>query len=110
MATKIFEPEVKVRRRKQARFTDEQKYEIVLDLLAGRLSHPEICRQHGVSSTYAYKLRDRGHDILKSYIGSARATGSTEIAMLTKKVEDLARLAGEQALLIKSLRSTRGSG
>ena len=40
-----------------AKFTDEQKHEIALELLSGKLLHGEICRKHGLSATYAYKLK-----------------------------------------------------
>ncbi len=52
-----------------SKFTDEQKLQIALDLLAGKLSHAEICRKYDISSTYAYKLKDRALDVLRSGIG-----------------------------------------
>ena len=58
---------------KERKFTDEQKYEIALDLIAGKLSHAEICRKWQISSTYAYKLRDRALDLLRA--GIARPVG-----------------------------------
>ncbi|MHC4498819.1 MAG: transposase [Planctomycetota bacterium] len=33
-----------------SKFTDEQKLEIALELLAGKLSHAEICRTWDISS------------------------------------------------------------
>ena len=36
-----------------SKFTDEQKLQIALDLLAGKLSHAEVCRKYDISSTYA---------------------------------------------------------
>lgn len=48
-----------------AKFSDEQKYEVVLELLSGKLSHGEICRKDGISATYAYKLKDRALEILR---------------------------------------------
>ncbi len=44
---------------KVSKFTKEQKLEIALELLSGKLSHGEVCRRHGISATYAYKLKDR---------------------------------------------------
>jgi transposase-like protein len=43
---------------RQPKFTDEQKLAIALDLLSAKRSHAEVCRQYGISSTYAYKLKD----------------------------------------------------
>jgi transposase-like protein len=57
---------------KVAKFTDEQKYEIVLELVSGKLSHGEICRKYGISATYAYKLKNRGFG---SAAGGDRASG-----------------------------------
>jgi len=54
------------------KFTDEQKLEIALELLAGKLSHAEVCRKWDISSTYAYKLKDRAVDILRKGIGRYR--------------------------------------
>ena len=44
---------------KVSKFTDEQKVGIALDLLCGKLSHAEVCRKYGISSTSAYKVKDR---------------------------------------------------
>ena len=30
---------------KEAKFSDEQKYEIALDLMSGKVSHAELCRK-----------------------------------------------------------------
>ncbi len=38
---------------RSSKFTDEQKMEIALDLVSGKLSHAEICRKWDISSTYA---------------------------------------------------------
>jgi len=74
------------------KFTDEQKLEIALELLAGKLSHAEVCRKWDISSTYAYKLKDRAVDILRKGIG--------RVEQLRRRVADLEQLAGDQALLI----------
>jgi len=85
---------------KASKFTDEQKLEIALDLLAGKLSHAEICRKWDISSTYAYKIKDRAMDILRKSIGKPAGRPSSELAQLRKQVADLQQLAGDQALLI----------
>jgi len=36
-----------------AKFTDEQKLEIALEFISGKLSHAEVCRKHDINSTYA---------------------------------------------------------
>ena len=85
---------------KASKFTDEQKYEIALELLAGKLSHAEICRKWDISSTYAYKIKDRAIDILRKGIGRPAGRPCGEVAQLRKQVTDLQQLAGDQALLI----------
>ena len=95
---------------KQPKFTDEQKYEIALDLVSGKLSHAEICRKWEISSTYAYKLKDRALELLCH--GMARPTGKpdAQAEKLRRKVADLEQLAGDQALAIRYLKKTRGHG
>ncbi len=85
---------------KASKFTDEQKLEIALELLAGKLSHAEICRKWDISSTYAYKIKDRAVDILRKGIGRPVGRPTGEISQLRKQVADLQQLAGDQALLI----------
>ncbi len=38
---------------------DEQKMEIALYFLSWKLSHGDVRRKYGISSTYAYKLKGR---------------------------------------------------
>ena len=84
-----------------SKFTDEQKFEIALELLSGKLSHAEVCRKWDISSTYAYKLKDRAVDILRKGIGRPAGRPSRELEQLRKRVTDLEQLAGDQALLIR---------
>jgi len=87
-----------------AKFTDEQKFEIALDLLAGKMSHAEICRKWDISSTYAYKLKDRAVELLRQSIGKPVGRPTNEEERLRKKVADLEQLAGDQALAIRYLK------
>lgn len=92
------------------KFTEEQKLEIVLEMLAGKLSHPEVCRKYGISSTYAYKLKDRALDVLRSHIGRPAGKPDAEAERLSKRVADLEQLAGDQALAIRILKKTQNPG
>ena len=83
-----------------SKFIEEQKLEIALDLLAGKLSHAEICRKYDVSSTYAYKLKDMALELLRNGVGKPPGRPPTEVAELKKKVADLEGLVGDQALAI----------
>lgn len=91
-----------------SKFTDEQKMEIALDLISGKLSHAEVCRKWDISSTYAYKLKDRALEILRSGIGQPTGRPDPKVGKLEKKVEDLEQLAGDQALAIRILKKNRG--
>ena len=91
-----------------SKFSDEQKMEIALDLVSGKLSHAEICRKWDISSTYAYKLKDRALEILRAGIGHPTGKPDPKVAKLKKKVEDLEQLAGDQALAIRILKKNRG--
>ena len=92
---------------KASKFTDEQKFEIALELLAGKVSHAEVCRKWDISSTYAYKLKDRAVDILRKGIGRPAGRPSGQVEQLRKRVTDLEQLAGDQALLIRHFKKTR---
>jgi transposase-like protein len=91
-----------------SKFTDEQKLEIALELLSGKMSQSEICRKWDISSTYAYKLKDRALEILRKGIGRPAGRPSGEVEQLRKKVTDLEQLAGDQALAIRYLKKKEG--
>jgi transposase-like protein len=91
-----------------SKFTDEQKMEIAVDLISGKLSHAEVCRKWDISSTYAYKLKDRALDILREGIGRPAGRPDPTVSKLEKRVEDLEQLAGDQALAIRYLKKNRG--
>lgn len=92
---------------RQPKFTDEQKLAIVLDLLSAKLSHAEVCRKYGISSTYAYKLKDRAMEILRANISRPAGRPDAECERLQRRVEDLEQLAGDQALAIRYLKKTK---
>jgi len=89
------------------KFTDEQKTAIVLDLLSEKMSHSEVCRKYGISSTYAYKLKDRAMETLRKNIGRPEGKPDVEVEQLKKRIEDLEQLAGDQALAIRYLKKTK---
>ena len=93
---------------KASKFTDEQKLEIALELLSGKVSHAEVCRKWDISSTYAYKLKDRALEVLRGGIGKPVGRPCGEVEQLRKKVVDLEQLAGDQALVIRYLKKKEG--
>jgi len=86
---------------KPSKFTNEQKFEIAMDLISGKLSHAEVCRKWGISSTYAYKLKDRALELLREGMGRPAGKPDAHVAELERKVADLEELAGDQALAIR---------
>ena len=92
---------------KASKFTDEQKFEIAMDLIGGKLSHAEICHKYDISSTYAYKLKDRAMEVLRQGIGRPAGRPDPETDRLRKRVADLEELAGDQALAIRLLKKRR---
>ena len=96
-----------------SKFTDEEKLEIALELISGKASLSEVCRKYDISSTYAYKLKDRALDILRQGVGRPVGKPDAEVEQLQKRVADLEQLAGDQALairLLKKLEATRRGG
>jgi len=91
-----------------SKFTNEQKMEIALELLSGNISHAEICRKWDVSSTYAYKLKDRALELLRTGMDKPANRPSGEVEQLRKRVGDLEQLAGDQALAIRYLKKNEG--
>lgn len=92
---------------REPKFTDEQKYEIALDLVSGKLSHAEICRKWGISSTYAYKLKDRALEVLRQGIVRPVGRPDAKTEALEHRVHELEQLAGDQALAIRLLKKTK---
>jgi transposase-like protein len=90
------------------KFTEEQKYEIALELVSGNLSHAGICRKWDISTTYAYKLKDRALELLRQGMGRPAGKPDVEVERLQQRVTDLEQLAGDQALAIRALKKTRG--
>jgi len=91
-----------------SKFTDEQKQEIALELISEKASLSEVCRKYEISSTYAYKLKDRALELLRQGIGQPAGRRNPEVEQLRKRVSDLEELAGDQALAIRLLKKRRG--
>lgn len=93
---------------RESKFTDEQKLEIVLEMLSGKVSHGEVCRKYGISATYAYKLKDRGLEILRAGIGRPAGKADAKLEKLQRRVASLEELAGDQALIIRAFKKKEG--
>lgn len=91
-----------------SKFTDEQRLEVALDMLSGKMSVSEICRKWDIGTTYAYKLKDRAVELLRNGISKPAGRSSAEVERLRRKVVDLEQLAGDQALVIRYLKKKEG--
>ena len=74
----------------------------------GGKGEAEVCRKYDISSTYAYKLKDRALEVLRDRIGRPVGRVDPQSERLEKRVADLEQLAGDQALAIRYLKKTRG--
>ena len=91
-----------------SKFTDEQRLEIALEMLSGKMSVAEVCRKWDIGSTYAYKHKDRAMELLRNGIGRPVGRASGQVENLQKKIADLEQLAGDQALVIRYLKKKEG--
>lgn len=93
-----------------SQFTTEQKAEIVLAVLSGRVGMAELCREHQVSSTAVYKWRDQAVEAMTR--GLAGKGPSEREAALERENVELKKMIGDYALANYALkkgvpRSTR---
>lgn len=63
----------------EQKFTDEQKMEIALYLLSGRLLRGEVCRKYSISSNCSYKLKDRAMEIIRQGMSCLPRRSSAEV-------------------------------
>jgi len=61
-----------------------------------------------MSSTYAYKVKDRALEVLRQGIGRPVGKPDGQTEQLRRRVADLEQLAGDQALAIRALKKTAG--
>ncbi len=93
---------------KMSKFTKEQKLETTLELMSGKLLQAQVCRKHGISSTYAYKLKDRALEVLRQGIDHPVERPNGRELELKRRVEELEQLAGAQAWTIRAFKKTKG--
>jgi hypothetical protein len=87
-----------------AKGTDEQRLEIAMDMLAGKMAGSEVCRKWDIGRTYDYKLMDRAIELLRTGIAKPAGRASGEVERLRKKVVDLEQLAGDHSATSATVR------
>jgi len=89
---------------RNVKFTEDERYRLVLDILNEKLSHAEVCRNWNISSNYYYKLRDKALEILKAGLKGSSSQPVGKVNRLEQELDKLKRFAGEQALIIDILK------
>jgi len=80
--------------------TDEQKTQIALDMLEGRMSHARICRKWGISRDCACRIRDHAIDLLLKEMKRS----SRDIDNLRTGVKDLRKLVRDHSFVVGYLK------
>lgn len=89
------------------KLSDEDKVQAVLDLLAGRGTHAEICNRHGISPTYLYKLRDQALSAIRQSVKGRNGRPAGREEALDRELKKAKEFIGDQALVIEVLKKNR---
>ena len=83
--------------KKQKQYTSDEKLSVVLQVLKGQKPVTQICKEHGVSDSLAYRWRDEALEGMKNGLSAkqkgARATPDAER-------ERLLKIIGQQTVII----------
>ena len=88
---------------KQRKWTAEEKLAIVLEGLKEKDSVADICREHKISQTLYYRLRDK-------FLESGRKgliNGTSDDNHYKAEIERLQKIIGKQAIQIEILKKQR---
>lgn len=84
------------------KWSDEEKFAIVIEGIKNSIPVAEICRKYGVSQTNYYKWRDKFLEGAKKELRGNKA--NTNEAALTTKIHELQRIIGKQTIAIEILK------
>jgi len=83
---------------KQRKYSADEKLSVVMEMLKGQKPISQICKEHGIRDSLAYKWRDEGIESLKAGLSDKRAarnrSGEAE-------KERLLKIIGQQAVIIE---------
>ncbi len=82
---------------KQRKYSADQKLSVVLEMMKGQKPVTQICKEHGIRDTLAYKWRDEGLEALKSGLSDKRAMRHRTPEA---EKERLLKIIGQQAVII----------
>ena len=83
------------------KFTVEQKEQIVIESFTAT-NIAELCRRHGVSVAQFHRWKERFLEVGRKGLGESSKGNEYQ-----KKIDDLKRLVGDQALVIDALKKSR---
>lgn len=89
------------------KLSDQDKYQAVMDLLAGRGTHAEICNRYGISATYLYKLRDRVLEAIQQTLKGKKDRPVGREESMERELKKAKEFIGDQALVIEVLKKNR---
>jgi len=88
---------------KRRAFTAEFKLQVVLEVLSGRKSNAEICREHGLAAAVVTAWKEQFVGRAPGIFASRRVDESEQ-----QRIAELERLVGRQALEIEVLKKASG--
>lgn len=91
----------------ESRFTPEQRRDVVLALLEGRVSMAELCRQHQVSPTAIYRWKEQ---FLEGALAALQGTGpSQREKKMQSELEHMRGIVGDLALANYAMKKGRAA-
>lgn len=89
---------------KPSRWTQEKRYEIVMETLRGKETISAIARKHQVSDALIHRWRERFFKAGKSALSMEGQGSQSEVTGLEQQIEELQQVIGEQSVEIRFLK------
>jgi len=82
---------------KQRKYTSDEKMAVVLEMLKTQKPVSQICKEHGIRDSLAYRWRDEALDGMKSGLAGSQKRGT--LGAEAEK-DRLLKIIGQQAVVI----------
>jgi transposase-like protein len=83
----------------KSKHSAEQKFQIVMESLAGNVTQAEICRRHGIYPVQLSKWREQFILVGKAALTQRRNSDSRD-----EEINDLKKIIGDQSLVIDAFK------
>ena len=83
------------------KWSSEEKKLVVLELISGKKSVSQVCKERGVSESLVYRWRDQA---LKAIDGAFAGNGKTAAQTFESERQRYLKVIGEQACVIDTLK------